>query len=152
MWRTISSIRQSSFYPEDIKHSLKKALLEETSEVGKTQLKTILKNVEFAEKTNAPICQDTGTPTFFVKAGAHYNHLDQVEAAFANAVHKATKKIPLRPNSINPFTQKNSQDNTGRLIPIVHWEIVEGTALEITYLAKGGGSENVSALGNDFSK
>jgi fumarate hydratase subunit alpha len=43
--------------------------------------------------------------------------------------------------------QKNSEDNTGRLIPQVHWEIVGGRDVEITVMAKGGGSENVTALG-----
>jgi fumarate hydratase subunit alpha len=135
------------FLPDDVKAALQKAQKEETSAIGKTQLKAILDNVALAEKSQAPICQDTGTLTFYVKAGSNVKHLDQVEEALTNAVRKATAEIPLRPNAVDPLTLKNSEDNTGRSTPQVHWEIVSGDELEITVLAKGGGSENVSALG-----
>jgi len=55
--------------------------------------------------------------------------------------------VPLRPNAVDPFTRKNSGDNTGRFIPYIHWEITDGEGIEITALPKGGGSENVCALG-----
>ena len=55
--------------------------------------------------------------------------------------------MPLRPNAVNPFTQKNSGDNTGRHVPFIHWQIVPGNTIEITVLPKGGGSENVCTLG-----
>ena len=63
------------------------------------------------------------------------------------ATKRATNEVPLRPNAVNPFTSKNSGDNTGRLIPPIHWEIVPGNSLKITVFPKGGGSENVSTLG-----
>jgi fumarate hydratase subunit alpha len=47
---------------------------------------------------------------------------------------------------VNPFTNKNSGDNTGRYIPYVNWEISDGDWLEISVLLKGGGSENACAL------
>ena len=56
--------------PKDIKEALQRAYREETSEAGKTQLKAILDNVELAERTGTPMCQDTGTIIFYVKAGA----------------------------------------------------------------------------------
>ena len=72
--------------------------------------------------------------------------IDKIEDALRKATAKATKKIPLRPNAVDPFTQKNTGDNTGRHVPYIHWNIVPGDTLEITVLPKGGGSENVSAL------
>ncbi|MDH5459658.1 MAG: fumarate hydratase, partial [Candidatus Bathyarchaeota archaeon] len=120
---------------------------EETSEAGKTQLKAILDNVELAEKYQAPICQDTGTIIFYVKAGARAEDLDKVEEALTKATRRATVEVPLRPNSVNPFTQKNSGDNTGRLIPYINWEIVSGDSIELTVMPKGGGSENVCISG-----
>lgn len=131
------------YLPDDVKQALKKAHEEETSETGKTQLKTILDNIELAEKYQAPVCQDTGTLIFYVKAGAKAKDLDKVEEALINATIKATKEIPLRPNAVDPFTQKNSGDNTGRYIPYVNWEIVPGDKVELTVMTKGGGSENV---------
>ena len=141
-------IKQAVIYlPEDVKRALRKAYAEETSETGKTQLKVILENIELAEKYQVPVCQDTGTVTFYVKAGSQVKDLDGVEAALVAATRKATKEIPLRPNAVDPFTQKNSGDNTGRFVPYLHWEIVQGDSLELTVMLKGGGSENVSASG-----
>jgi fumarate hydratase subunit alpha len=141
-------LKQAVIYlPEDVKQALKKAYAEETSETGKTQLKAILDNIELAEKYQAPVCQDTGTIIFYVKAGAKAKDLDKIEEALTNATRRATKEVPLRPNSVDPFTQKNSGDNTGRYIPFLHWEIVPGDGLELTVMTKGGGSENVCVTG-----
>jgi len=141
-------LKQAVIYlPEDVKQALKKAYAEETSETGKTQLKAILDNIELAEKYQAPVCQDTGTIIFYVKAGAKAKDLDKIENALINATRRATKEVPLRPNSVDPFTQKNSGDNTGRYIPFLHWEIVPGNSVELTVMTKGGGSENVCVTG-----
>jgi len=141
-------LKQAVIYlPEDVKQALKKAYAEETSETGKTQLKAILDNIELAEKYQAPVCQDTGTIIFYIKAGAKAKNLDKIEEALIDATRKATKEVPLRPNAVDPFTQKNSGDNTGRLIPYVNWEIVPGDGLELTVMTKGGGSENVCVTG-----
>jgi fumarate hydratase subunit alpha len=133
--------------PKDVKESLRKAYYEEDNRVGKAQLKNILTNLELAEKTGAPMCQDTGVVIFYVKAGTQVEGLDTIEDALRKATVKATREVPLRPNAVDPFTQKNTGDNTGRFIPYIHWKIVPGDTIEITVLPKGGGSENVSALG-----
>jgi fumarate hydratase subunit alpha len=133
--------------PKDIKEALQRAYREETSDAGKTQLKAILDNVELAEKTGTPMCQDTGTIIFYVKAGAEVTNLDRVENALVNATKRATAEIPLRPNAVDPVAQKNTGDNTGRNIPYIHREIGPGNTMEITVLPKGGGSENVCTTG-----
>ncbi len=133
--------------PSDVKEALQRAYKEETSEAGRVNLKAILSNIEFAEKLNTPLCQDTGTIIFYVKAGAQAKGLEKVETALRSATKRATREVPLRPNAVDPFTRKNSGDNTGRFIPYINWEITEGDSIEITALPKGGGSENVSALG-----
>jgi len=133
--------------PSDIKDALKRAYKEETSEAGRVQLEAILKDIELAEKENTPLCQDTGIIIFYVKAGANAKGLDKIETALQNATRRATKEIPLRPNTVDPFTQKNTGDNTGRYIPFINWEITQGDAVEITAFPKGGGSENVCVLG-----
>jgi len=133
--------------PQDVKEALQNAYRREESEAGKTQLKAILNNIELAEKTRTPMCQDTGVIIFYLKAGAQVKDLDKIEEALHNATKRATKEVPLRPNAVNPFTQKNTGDNTGRFIPFIHWEIVPGNDIEITVFPKGGGCENVCALG-----
>jgi len=133
--------------PQDVKKALQRAYREEESEAGKTQLKAILDNVELAEKMRTPVCQDTGVIIFYVKAGGQAKGLDKIGEALRSATIRATREVPLRPNAVDPFTQKNTGDNTGRFIPFIHWEIVPGDSLEITVMPKGGGSENVCALG-----
>lgn len=132
--------------PQDVKDSLRQAYNQETNDNAKAQLKAIIDNTLLAEKTCSPMCQDTGVPIFYVKAGSQVQGLDQIKDALRNAVEKATCEVPLRPNAVDPFTQKNSGNNIGRHFPYIHWEIVPGDSLEITVLPKGGGSENVSAL------
>lgn len=132
--------------PSDVKQSLEEAYQKETS-VAKSQLKAMLDNIKLAEKTKAPLCQDTGIIIFYVKAGSQLSGLNKIESALQKATLRATKEIPLRPNAVDPFTQKNTGINTGRYVPYINWEIVPGNKLEITVLPKGGGSENVSALG-----
>jgi len=133
--------------PQDVKKALQQAYRKEESEAGKIQLKAILDNVELAEKAHTPVCQDTGVIIFYVKAGGQVKGLDKIENALRSATVRATREVPLRPNAVDPFTQKNTGDNTGRFLPFIHWEIVPGDSLEITVMPKGGGSENVCALG-----
>ncbi len=133
--------------PSDIKEALNRAYREETSEAGRVQLEAILKDIELAEKDDTPLCQDTGIIIFYVKAGARVKDLDVIEAAIQNATRRATKEVPLRPNAVDPFTQKNSGDNTGKHIPYINWEITDSDYVEITAFPKGGGSENVCTIG-----
>ncbi|MCW4044505.1 MAG: fumarate hydratase [Candidatus Bathyarchaeota archaeon] len=143
----INLIKQAVTYlPEDIKQALQKAYTEETNTTAKTQLKTILCNIALAEKHQTPICQDTGTITFYLKAGTQMPNLHTIEKTLTTATQKATKEIPLRPNAIHPFNQKNTETNTGKHTPPIHWEITNSNYLELTVMPKGGGSENVSAV------
>jgi fumarate hydratase subunit alpha len=131
--------------PKDVIEALKKATTKEKS-LGKIQLKTILKNIEIASKEKIPMCQDTGIMTFYIEAGAKFKYLSSLKKIINNAVKKATKEIPLRPNTVNPFTEENSGNNTGKNIPYINWNIVTGSECTIHILPKGGGSENMSAL------
>jgi len=133
--------------PADIKEALQRAYKEETSEAGRVQLEAILKNIGLAERENTPMCQDTGIIIFYVKAGVEADGLDRIETALINATRRGTREIPLRPNTVDPFTQKNTGDNTGHYIPFINWELTQGDAIEITAFPKGGGSENVCTLG-----
>jgi len=143
----VNLLRQAvTSLPEDVKNALKIAYEKERSQIGKIQLKAILENIEMAEKTNTPICQDTGLISFYLKAGSKFKSLEKVEGILLKAVQRATKEIPLRPNTVNPFTQETPNDNTGKHVPYVHWKIVKGNSLKITAFPKGGGSENTCTL------
>jgi len=132
--------------PNDVITALKKAYEIEEG-VAKTQIEAILKNIDLAKKSGRPMCQDTGIQTFFVEVGVNFPDIDKLEGLIKDAVKKATKDIPLRPNTVDPFTGENHKDNTGDNIPYITWNFVEGSNVWITALPKGGGSENMSKLG-----
>lgn len=129
--------------PIDVKNRLKEAYEDEDREIPKKILGALLENVETAEKEGRPICQDTGTLTFYIKRGGWEEK--ELQRIIVEAVAEASSKIPLRPNAIDFPSGRNSGDNTGRFIPWIVWE-PGGECLEITVIAKGGGSEVVSSL------
>jgi len=131
--------------PKDVIKALEKAATKEKG-LAKIQLETILKNIKIASKEGIPMCQDTGIMTFYIEAGTEFKYLSALKKIIYNAVKKATKEIPLRPNTVNPFTQENPGNNTGSHIPYINWNIVKGSECTIYILPKGGGSENMSAL------
>jgi len=98
----------------------------EDTENGRAQLSAIIENIELAARENKPICQDTGTQTFFVTVGTGFPYADMVEAAIIEGVRKATEIVPLRANAVDLLTGRNSGN--------------------VTAFPKGGGSENMSAL------
>ena len=132
--------------PKDVVDALKHAYNIEES-IAKTQIETILKNVDLAKKTGRPMCQDTGIQTFFVRIGTSFPHTNKLKELITQAVKKATDEIPLRPNTVDPFTGKNHGDNTGDYIPYITWDFVDGDDVWITVFPRGGGSENMSKLG-----
>jgi fumarate hydratase subunit alpha len=133
--------------PLDIKQSIKMALSQERNEIARNQLNTIINNFELASTTNIPMCQDSGTIIFYVRVGEKFPILSAIPQILKRATKRASEVIPLRPNAVNPFTNKNSGDNTGKYIPFINWEIVSGDILTITAFTKGGGSENTSTIG-----
>jgi fumarate hydratase class I len=138
--------RTSTDLPPDVEASIHRAVeQEEPGSAARGALETILKNVELSRQNSTPICQDTGTPIFYVYYPAGWSTRAlrlQIEAA----VVEATKKAYLRPNSVDSITGKNSGNNLGGShFPSIHFEEVDGDTLIIELMLKGGGCENVGA-------
>jgi len=131
--------------PADVTEALTVARTRERG-VGAVQLDAILENVEAARASSVPMCQDTGIQTFVVRAGADFPLLGRLRTLIEEAVRRATRSVPLRPNTVDPLRGGNPGDNTGRFIPYILWEIESGDGCTIHLLPKGGGSENCSAL------
>ena len=134
--------------PNDVKEALMEAYKREINPVAKSILSAILENVELAEKESIPICQDTGTPIFYLELGENFPIRARLREIIIRGTRRATREVPLRPNTVNPLTGANPGDNTGRFIPYIEWDIVEGDSLKITVLPKGGGSEFTTQLKN----
>ncbi len=139
--------RAATDLPPDVEASLRKSLeQEEPGSAARGALETILRNVQLARENSTPICQDTGTPIFYV----HYPEgmsMRKLRAQIEEAVRQATKRNYLRPNSVDAITGKNTGDNSGdEYYPVIHFEEVDpDQPLTVDIMLKGGGCENVGA-------
>ncbi len=136
----------STRLPADIRESLAKGRASEVeNSPAAATLGTILENIDLAEEHSTPICQDTGTPVFYVKHPWDFPAA-QFKAAFTEAVKVATTKNYLRPNAVDSITGKNSGDNTGDHFPAVYFEQWDREdEVRVDLMLKGGGSENTGA-------
>jgi len=131
--------------PEDVEKTLQKSRNEEEEgSAAQGALDTILKNVAMARENSTPICQDTGTPIFYVSYPEGWS-TRKLSRQIQDAVIQATEKTYLRPNSVNTLTGKNTGDNSGdEHYPSIYFEEVDGDEVKIDLMLKGGGCENVS--------
>ena len=132
--------------PDDVEEALGDAReKEEEGTAAHGALDSILSNVAIARRESLPICQDTGTPIFYVKYPEGWSTL-KLREQIKSAVVEGTKRNYLRPNAVDALTDKNSGNNLGDdAFPTIHFDEVEGTAMTIDLMLKGGGCENVGA-------
>jgi fumarate hydratase class I len=138
--------RTSSDLPPDVEKRLRAAIEKEVpGSAARGALETIIKNVVLSRKNSSPICQDTGTPIFYVKYPTGWSTI-QLKKQIRNALAEATKRSYMRPNAVDAIYDKNSGNNLGGDdFPYIHFDEVEGDALTIELMLKGGGCENVGA-------
>ena len=136
----------STDLPAAVEQRLRKGQeLETPGSAARGAMDTILENVEMTRKNSTPICQDTGTPIFFVTHPAEINPSELV-GQIRQAVELATKKSYLRPNAVDSLTGRNTGNNLGDdYFPSMHFSQVEDKTLTIDLILKGGGCENVGA-------
>jgi fumarate hydratase class I len=114
---------------------------EEPNSAARGALETILENVRLSRAKGRPICQDTGTPIFYVWHPQGWSQR-ALREQINKAVRTATERAYLRPNAVAALSGKNTGDNTGVDFPTVHFEEWEHDYLRVGLLLKGGGSEN----------
>jgi fumarate hydratase class I len=134
----------SSSLPEDVEEALVRARGREKPGSGAgVVLQTILDNVALARTASTPLCQDTGTLTFFVDARLRE---DLPPAVVREAVERATARGLLRKNCIDSVTGRSHDDNCAPGAPVVHYVTPpsEAEPPRVGLLMKGGGSENMS--------
>jgi fumarate hydratase class I len=115
---------------------------EEEGSAAQSALDTILENVALARKNSTPICQDTGTPIFYVYYPTGWSTL-ALKKQIHDAVAVATERTYLRPNAVDSLTGRNSGNNLGQDFPSLHFEEWEKDLLKADLMLKGGGCENV---------
>ena len=145
--KLVGLIREtSSSLPADVIRALKAAQRKEKKgSSAAVVLKTILDNCAIAAKRGTPLCQDTGTLTFFVDERLRRK---VTPAVIGKAVAIATEKGYLRKNTIDAVTGKSYDDNCALGAPVIHYVSAPSSLIprpsSLTLILKGGGSENMS--------
>jgi len=141
----IQSLKQ---IPPDVVNALRAALERETKPVAKGILKLYLQSVELGQTKDMMVCQDTGIPIYWVEIGGNLR-LDgsRVTQAIVRGTERATTEHPLRSSIVSPLGRENRQTSTGQRIPIIHYDFVpDSDVLDILFMPKGSGSENMSFM------
>jgi len=137
-------IRANRELPKDVLSALQSALDVEESPLGKRVISEILENAQIAKDEKLPLCQDTGTAVFFVEMGHDAKIEDEdIVSLIERGTAEGYREGFLRSSKCDPLTRKNSGDNTPAT---VHLSFVSGSEIKISFLAKGGGAENMSRL------
>lgn len=132
----------STNLPPDVRRALKWSIERETpGSQAALALQMMAINTDMACENEAPICQDTGMPTFEIKTPIG---VDQIEMRkdIEKAIAEATKLGKLRPNAVDSLTGKNSGNNLGDGCPVIHFEQWNKKEIEVRLILKGGGCEN----------
>ena len=128
----------------DVKDAFIKAIDKESNPDAKNGLEATLKSMEMSKVRENPLCVDTGWPIFYFKVGNKCElegGFVELENAARRAVAKATELGYLRATMKHPLTGYDPGNNIGMNIPDFTYHFVDGDSIEISYAAKGGGSE-----------
>ncbi len=136
--------RAATQLPADVVEAIERGKAREApGSAAASALDTVLTNIEMARTKSTPMCQDTGTPLFWI----HYPlgvSMRVLKAQVRAACATATKRSYLRPNAVDSLTGENSGNNTGIDYPTMHFEEWEAGHIHVDLILKGGGCENVS--------
>ncbi len=106
-------------------------------------LKLILDNAKLAAAQGTPLCQDTGTLTFWLETPPQ-SALHLIRSGIEAAVATATQCGYLRHNTIDSLSGKSIESNVAPGAPLIHFKIDPArTTTAVRLLLKGGGCENV---------
>jgi fumarate hydratase class I len=137
--------RTSAFLPPDVSQVIEMhRALEQAGSKANLALELVSQNIGLAKRLSAPICQDTGTITFYMKTPIGFDQLE-LEELCCEAVAEATAKGYLRQNSVESVSGKNTGNNLGPGSPVFHWHQHRKDTMDIRLILKGGGCENMSA-------
>lgn len=138
-------IEANYYLSDDMKDKIDHACQVEESPLGRQILSQLEENMQIAESSQIPICQDTGMAVVFLKIGQDV-HIEgmNLEDAVNEGIRQGYVEGYLRKSVVgDPLLRENTKDNTPG---IIHYEIVPGENIDITVAPKGFGSENMSQV------
>lgn len=116
----------------------------ESNPAAKFALQTLIDNGDIALNEAMPVCQDTGMAVVILEIGQKVFLEGKLLAEAVNdGVRRAYEDGYFRKSVCDPLTRENTGDNTPA---VIHTEIIEGDEINITFLPKGFGSENMSRI------
>jgi len=136
--------RGSCHIPQDILNAFKKEKEISKTIKGTMAFSNLVQSIELSAERENPACPDTGWPLFFFKIGNDAvieGGILKLEEICKEMVAKATKMGFLRSTMKHPLTGEDPGNNIGQNIPYFHYKFVPGDSIQLTYVAKGGGSE-----------
>lgn len=138
-------IDANHFLSPDMADAMKRAADTEQSELGSKILHQLQENLKIAGEEMIPICQDTGMAVFFVEVGQDVHFVGApLEDAINEGVRQGYTEGYLRKSVVDdPILRENTKDNTPA---VIHYSIVPGDKVMITFAPKGFGSENMSRI------
>lgn len=138
-------IDANHFLSDDMKNVLDKAVLREESSLGLQILNSLQENLKIAGEEMIPICQDTGMAVFFVEVGQEVSFTGgSLTDAINEGVRRGYTEGYLRKSVVSdPILRVNTKDNTPA---VIHYDIVPGDNVNLTFAPKGFGSENMSRV------
>ncbi len=134
--------------PPDVVEAIRKAAARETTEVAKRIFSHYIESIELGRNKDMIVCQDTGIPIYWVHIGGNLR-LDgaRLTDAITRGTERATREHPLRSSIVSPLKRENRQTSTGDRIPVIHYDFIANSdELDILFMPKGSGSENMSVL------
>ncbi len=131
------------YLPADVRRAFEEARAAEDSPVAREIFRQLLENADLAEESGLPLCQDTGLAVLFVELGEEARVEGGLREALNEGVRKGYAEGYLRKSACDPMTRANTGDNTPA---VIHLDLAPGDALKISFMAKGGGSENMSRV------
>lgn len=136
-------VHANRYLPEDVKKCLAANAAKEELPAAKEVFRQLTENIELAAKSGLALCQDTGLGVLFVEIGQEVYVKGNLRDAIDEGVRQGYKDGYLRNSANDPFSRKNTGDNTPA---IIHFDIVPGDKLHIALMSKGGGAENMSRV------
>jgi len=137
--------RSSAFLPSDVESVINfQRMLEVSGSKANFALELVAQNIGLAKARSLPICQDTGTISFYFETPPGVDQLG-LEDLCRDAVKQATARGYLRQNSVDSVNGTNTGDNLGPGSPVFHWEQTRDRHIQVRLILKGGGCENMSA-------
>jgi len=133
----------------DVLRVINELARKEESPAGKEVFNQMIENAKIAREEKLGLCQDTGLAVFAVELGEDLRFekadgLGSLREAITEGTRLGYAEGYLRKSVVeDPIRRKNTGTNTPAYI---HWDLVPGDVFKVTFVAKGGGAENMSAI------